>query len=112
MLVKQDASPGAVTRLQERRFLFPGLLIDEYPKRHYPAGSAIAHLIGYVSEISEAELELPDFEGYRQGRWVGKAGLERFYERELGGEPGVRYLQVDGLGGAKKGLAESGGVPA
>jgi len=111
MLVKQDASPGAVTRLQERRFLFPGLLIDEYPKRHYPAGSAIAHLIGYVSEISETELELPDFEGYRQGRWVGKAGLERSYERELGGEPGVRYLEVDAVGRIKKWLPESVGVP-
>src|SRR5690606_24212228 len=92
MVVRQDAPPGAVARLEERRFLFPGVLIDEYPKRHYPAGSAIAHLMGYVNEISESELKLPEFESYRQGRWIGKAGLERSYELELGGVPGVRYL--------------------
>lgn len=111
MIVKQDAPPGAVTRLQERRFLFPGLLIDEYPKRHYPAGSAVAHLMGYVNEISESELALPEFRGYRQGRWIGKAGLERSYELVLGGSPGVRYLEVDAAGRIQKWLPESVGVP-
>jgi penicillin-binding protein 2 len=111
MVVRQDAPPGAVARLQERRFLFPGLLVDEYPKRHYPAGDAIAHLMGYVNEISESELELPEFEGYRQGRWIGKAGLERSYERVLGGQPGLRYLEVDAAGRIKRWLPESVGVP-
>lgn len=111
MVVRQDAPPGAVARLEERRFLFPGVLIDEYPKRHYPAGSAIAHLMGYVNEISESELKLPEFESYRQGRWIGKAGLERSYELELGGVPGVRYLEVDAVGRIRRWLPESTGVP-
>lgn len=111
MVVRQDAPPGAVARLQERRFLFPGVLVDEYPKRNYPAGSAIAHLIGYVNEISEGELLRPEFNDYRQGRWIGKAGLERSYERELGGSPGVRYLEVAANGSIKRWLPESVGVP-
>jgi penicillin-binding protein 2 len=111
MVVRQDAPPGAVARLQERRFLFPGVLVDEYPKRNYPAGSAIAHLIGYVNEISETELKSPEFEGYRQGRWIGKAGLERSYELEVGGHPGVRYLEVDAAGRIKRWLPEAVGVP-
>lgn len=111
MVVRQDAPPGAVARLEERRFLFPGVLIDEYPKRHYPAGSAIAHLMGYVNEISESELNLPEFKSYRQGRWIGKAGLERSYELELGGAPGVRYLEVDAVGRIRRWLPESTGVP-
>ncbi len=111
MVVRQDAPPGAVARLQERRFLFPGVLIDEYPKRHYPAGNAVAHLMGYVNEISEVELGLPEFKSYRQGRWVGKAGLERSYEWELGGEPGLRYLEVDAVGRIKRWLPEAVGVP-
>ena len=111
MEVDNDASYAAVSRLQERRFLFPGVLIHEYPKRRYPAGSAVAHVIGYVSEISERELELPEFQDYEQGRWIGKAGLEREYERELGGEPGMRYLEVDALGRIKRWLPEEAGVP-
>lgn len=111
MVLDHDASYTAVSRLQERRFLFPGVLIHEYPKRRYPAGAEVAHLVGYVSEISEAELSLPEFAGYRQGRWIGKSGLERSYERVLGGEPGMRYLEVDALGRIKRWLPEEAGVP-
>lgn len=111
MEVMNDAPPGAVARLLERRFLFPGVLVHEYPKRHYPAGDAVAHAIGYVAEISEAELKQPDFEGYEQGRWIGKAGLERSYEKVLGGEPGYRYLEVDAIGRIKRWLPEELGVP-
>src|SRR5690606_2889103 len=111
MQVTANASPGGVARLQERRFLFPGVLIHQYPRRHYPAGAAVAHLAGYVAEISSAELELPEFAGYRQGRWIGKAGLERSYEHVIGGEPGVRYLEVDALGRIKRWLPEESGLP-
>ncbi|HEX6939004.1 MAG TPA: penicillin-binding protein 2 [Longimicrobiales bacterium] len=111
MEVDNDASFVAVSRLQERRFLFPGVLIHEYPKRRYPAGPAVAHLVGYVAEISDAELELPEFANYRQGRWIGKAGIERSYEAVLGGEPGMRYLEVDALGRIKRWLPEEAGVP-
>ncbi len=112
MEVVGDASPEAVARLEERRFLFPDVLVQEYPKRHYPAGPAIAHFIGYVSEISERELGFPAFEGYEQGRWIGKAGIEAFYEKQLGGEPGVRYLEIDARGRIKQWLPEEYGRPA
>jgi len=111
MEVHRDVPDWLVPRLLERRFMFPGVLVHEYPKRHYPAGAAIGHLAGYVAEISREELELPAFEGYRQGRWIGKAGLERYYEKEIGGTPGVRYLEVDAQGRIKRWLPEEMGVP-
>lgn len=111
MDVMADAPPIAVARLQERRFLFPQVLVNEYPKRHYVAGDAVSHFIGYVAEISERELSMPQFAGYRQGRWIGKAGLERSYEKALSGEPGMRYLEVDAMGRIKKWLPEELGTP-
>jgi cell division protein FtsI/penicillin-binding protein 2 len=65
----------------------------EYAKRRYPAGDAVAHFIGYVAEITDAQLKTPTFAGYDQGRWIGQQGLERQYEKQLGGQPGVRYLE-------------------
>lgn len=111
MELAPDASPVAVAHLMEHKFLYPGMLIYEYPKRYYPAGEAVAHVIGYVAEISEQELKLPEFEGYRQGRWIGKTGLERSYETTLGGEPGMRYLEVDAVGRILSWLPEEAGVP-
>ena len=111
MVLLDDASREQVARLEERRPEFPQVLIHQYPKRYYPAGPGVAHLIGYVAEISEQELQQARFADYRQGRWIGKAGLERQYERVLGGEPGMRYLEVDARGGIKRWLPESMGVP-
>lgn len=110
--VLRDAQPWQVARLEERRREFPNVLITEYPKRRYPAGEAVAHLIGYVAEIDERELELPKYAGYRQGRWIGKAGLEQQYEQILGGEPGVRYIEVDASGRIKRWLPPETGIPA
>jgi penicillin-binding protein 2 len=112
MEVLRDASPVAVARLEERRHLFPNVLLNEYPVRRYPQGELVSHVIGYVAEISEQEMALPDFEGFQQGRWIGKAGLERHYEGRIGGEPGIRYLEVDARGRIKQWLPEDVGVPA
>lgn len=111
MVVLPDASPIAVARMEERRFLFPQVLVNAYPKREYPAGDAVGHFIGYVAEISEGELANPQFAGYKQGRWIGKAGLERSYERALGGVPGMNFLEVDAMGHIKRWLPEETGVP-
>ena len=111
MQVLRDAPPSAVAALQERLDEFRDVIIQEYPKRHYPAGPAIAHFIGYVSEISEPELKRPEFGGYDQGRWIGKAGLERQYERWLGGEPGMRFLEVDAGGRIHKWLPDELSLP-
>jgi penicillin-binding protein 2 len=107
----RDAPFDGIMRLEERRLAFPNALVYEYPKRRYPEGPSIAHFIGYVSEISEPELQLEEFQGYRQGRWIGKAGLERQYEKWLGGEPGMRYLEIDARGRIKRWMPEDMGVP-
>ena len=112
IIVLRDAEPWRIARLEERRGEFPGVLINEYPKRYYPAGDVMASVVGYVAEVSEAELAMPQFAAYRQGRWIGKAGLERQYEAVLGGEPGVRYIEVDASGRIKRWLPRETGIPA
>jgi penicillin-binding protein 2 len=112
MTVLGDATQDAVARLEEQRMLFPGVLVHEYAKRHYPSGSAVAHLIGYVSEISPTQLEdTITWKGYTQGRWIGKDGLERKYEKLLGGEPGARYLEIDAMGRIRRWLSDTLSVP-
>ena len=68
MLVTNNATDVAIARLEEHRTAFPGVLVHEYPVRHYPAGAAVAHLVGYVSEISDAELA--KFEAYAKSKYM------------------------------------------
>ena len=98
--VASDATFSQVAMLEERLGSFPNLLVVDQPKRYYPAGAALGHLVGYVAEISPQELALPVYRdaGYRQGRWVGKAGLEKEYELRLSGKDGARFVEVDARG--------------
>ncbi|MFP4624741.1 MAG: hypothetical protein ACLFRX_11220, partial [Gemmatimonadota bacterium] len=95
LVISTDLSFDQISAIEERRPLFPEVLIEMRPKRSYPGGAATAHLLGYVGEVGERELEDTAFAGYGRGRLVGKAGVERQHERHLGGRAGVRYLEVD-----------------
>ena len=98
LLVSVDAPFDVVAALQERRSIFPRLLIESRPKRRYPAGRVGAHVIGYVGEINEAEVEAREGEGAEPGWIVGRSGVEAQYELTLQGKPGIRYVEVDAAG--------------
>jgi penicillin-binding protein 2 len=96
--VLRNAPFETVSALEERRVLVPGLVIQTEPKRRYPFDLATAHVIGYVSEISEQELASGDFPQARSGTLVGRDGLERTYDARLRGKDGVRFVEVDAMG--------------
>jgi penicillin-binding protein 2 len=98
LVLRDNASFEQVSFVEQRRPEFRRVVVEMRPHRRYPAGPAIAHLIGYVNEISETELEQPRYEGYEPGREIGKDGIERQYESQLAGEPGTRYVEVNALG--------------
>lgn len=94
-VILNDAPFDVVSVLEEHRLDFPNLIILSAPKRFYPEGPAVAPIVGYVNEISERELELPQYAGYKAGQQIGKQGLERQYEAVLHGQEGSRFVEVD-----------------
>ena len=98
VVVLKDAPFEVVAALEERRVLFPGLVIQTEPKRRYLHGEATAHVLGYVNEITERELGDQTIEGARFGTLVGRSGLERQYDSRLRGKDGRRFVEVDARG--------------
>lgn len=90
-----NASFDVVARLEEHRYALPGLVIQSEPRRLYPAGKAVGHLVGFVGEVSSSELSGNQFAGAAMGTIVGKDGLELEYDRILRGQNGVRYIEVN-----------------
>jgi penicillin-binding protein 2 len=97
-LVLGDAPFRVVSALEERRVAIPGLLIQAEPKRHYPDTGVVAHLVGYVGEVTEVERATRRFATVRLGGLVGKYGLEREYDDTLRGSEGVRFVEVSARG--------------
>jgi penicillin-binding protein 2 len=110
-LVFGDASFDVIARLEEHRAALPGLVIQAEPKRLYPAGKSVAHLVGYVSEVTEADLKDDRYPGAVLGSIVGKAGLERQYDDTLRGNEGVRYIEVNARGRLVREGAASATLP-
>ncbi len=63
--------------------------------RVYPKGGLAGHVIGYLGEISDAELNSPEWAAYNPGDLIGKMGIERFYNEVLKGVDGQRQVRVD-----------------
>lgn len=98
LVVKVNAEFTEASALEERRIDFPGLYLEMRPRRRYLAGAELAHVLGYLGEVTAQELEDERFLDYEPGMIVGKEGIERQYEWELQGRQGVRYVEVDAIG--------------
>ncbi len=99
-----------VATLEEHRAVLPGLVIQAEPRRTYPHGEAVAHLVGYVGEISESEMKSGSFGEAGLGEMVGKQGLEVAYDSLLRGQQGTRYVEVTARGRTVGDQANSGSV--
>ena len=96
--VQRDVSYETVYYLRENQGRFPGVSIERVYVRQYPQGDLAAHLLGYVREVDQEELEDPRFETLEPGDYVGKAGVEDAYDSLLRGVNGATRVQVDASG--------------
>ena len=93
--IKSNIGQDVVTKIEERRAELPGVIIEIQPIRSYVNNELGAHLFGYVSEISDVQLEKLKVNGYKTGDIIGKFGLEKVYDRELRGIDGGDQVEVD-----------------
>jgi penicillin-binding protein 2 len=105
-LLYEDLNWQEVAKVEANKPDLPGIMIDIAQRRYYPLANSTAHLIGYVSAVTEDEmrnknnplLSHPDFK-------IGKNGLERSFENHLRGSAGIKYLEVDAFGGVIRELS-------
>ena len=96
--IRLDVTQDIVSIIEEQKYLYPGVVIEVQPIRNYILKQEGAHTFGYVSEISDAELEKKKDEGYKSGDIIGKFGLEKIYDKEIRGENGGEQVEVDVAG--------------
>ena len=96
--IKQDITPDEQAFIAAHRNELPELETIAVERRLYPPDGFAAHLIGYVGEVSENDLNNPRFAYYQPGDVVGKAGVEETYDELLRGQDGSRNVIVDSHG--------------
>jgi penicillin-binding protein 2 len=113
IIIKQEltqADLDFVTSHQDPE-TFPEMELIHAQRRLYPHDGIAAHVIGYVGEVSEAELNTQEFAKYSQGDIVGQAGIEREYNDSLIGVDGERQVLVDNLGHERRVIGLKDAIP-
>ncbi|MBN2288970.1 MAG: penicillin-binding protein 2 [Candidatus Glassbacteria bacterium] len=98
LTVAMDINQKTLAVVEEHRSEFPGIFIRSDMKRSYVYGEQLSHILGYVGEITDKELEQPRYQDYLLGSLIGRSGIEARYEDRLRGERGVKFIEVDARG--------------
>src|SRR5262245_27847821 len=98
--VKQDATQADIAWVESHNLEFPELRVEQQPQRKYPADGMLAHVLGYVGEISPEQLKQPAFKdkGLKPGDIIGQSGIEQINDDYLRGRDGYREVVVDSRG--------------
>lgn len=95
VVLKSKLSEEEIARIEVRRHAFSGVEVTAELARYYPLGEATAHSVGYVGRINEKELATLDPRNYSATRYIGKLGIESFYENELHGTVGFETVEIN-----------------
>jgi penicillin-binding protein 2 len=98
IVIKDNLTYEEVSRIKARQYELPELIVQSEPKRNYPFGTLASHVIGYLQEISPAEMEMDRYKTRRMGDLIGKTGLEKQYDDRLVGMDGKILEIVDSIG--------------
>jgi penicillin-binding protein 2 len=98
MRISDRLSRAQAFEILQDRVHLPGISLTIEEQRYYPKGSLASHVLGYVGEITDEELDQFSDQGYHGGDWIGKSGLERLYDPSLHGLDGGYLIEVDARG--------------
>jgi len=110
-LLMSDLSEEQIARLAVNRHRLPGVEVEAQLLRYYPDAEVMAHALGYVGRINAEELQDLDPGRYAGTHFIGKTGVERFYETELHGEAGLRKVETNARGRVLRELGRTDPVP-
>jgi penicillin-binding protein 2 len=105
ILIKENLDREQALFLELKIKDLPGISLEKNPSRQYPAGDSFSHILGYTGRIDKAVLDKN--KNYSLDDYIGKSGIELFYEKDLKGENGKQQLEVDAAGKVIKEIASS-----
>lgn len=111
-LIRRDVGFSTIAVLEEQNEYFPGAVYGNDQARLYTPLLGSECFTGYVGEISPGEMSRLDSSIYRAGRMIGKSGIEKYYDRDLRGLEGTKYVEVAASGQILGVLEDQPGVKA
>ncbi len=109
--LKLKLTPEQVATFSVNAFRFPGIVVKAHLIRDYPLGEQDAAVLGYTGRINEQELQHVDAANYSATNFIGKVGVERYFESLLHGQVGYKRVETNAQGEAVRTLRNTPPTP-
>lgn len=96
--LKLNLTEEEVAKLYLNRYRFPWLTVEATLIRHYPLGATMVSALGYMGRINDSEIKDIDRANYSNSNFIGKIGIEKYYENELHGQVGYKEVEINASG--------------
>ncbi|GEN23879.1 penicillin-binding protein 2 [Halomonas cupida] len=110
-LLMSDLTESQIARLAVNRHRLPGVEVQAQLLRYYPQAEIMSHALGYVGRINAEELKELDPGNYAGTHFIGKTGIENFYEEQLHGRAGLRKVETNARGRVLRELGHTAPQP-
>jgi penicillin-binding protein 2 len=111
ILIKANMPRDELVLVETNLFNLPGIMIQVRPQRHYIYDMFGSHVIGYLGEISETELNSGNYPANKSGDFIGKFGVEGRYQKFLNGFRGGEQVEVDAAGRRLQVISRQAPIP-
>ncbi|MBS0359126.1 MAG: penicillin-binding protein 2, partial [Proteobacteria bacterium] len=96
--LKLKLTEEEIARFAVDRYRFPGVDVQATLIRYYPQGQLLSHVLGYIARINTQEYTQAEKNNYTANDFIGKSGIEKFYEKILRGKMGSEQVEMDASG--------------
>ncbi|MEM1243463.1 MAG: penicillin-binding protein 2 [Pseudomonadota bacterium] len=96
--LKYNLSQTEMAEFAVNQWRFPGVMINAHLLRYYPYNGEFAHVLGYMGRIDAKELAQLSQSNYSATNYIGKTGIEKYYEKLLHGQVGYQQVEIDAAG--------------
>lgn len=109
--IRAQLTDEEVARFYVNQHLFPGVIIEAQLMRYYPFNMALVDVLGYVGRINVDDLKNMDNSNYIATNFIGKVGIEKYYENNLHGKVGYKQVEIDASGRVIRTLKITSPIP-
>ncbi|HLF66074.1 MAG TPA: penicillin-binding protein 2, partial [Gammaproteobacteria bacterium] len=109
--LKMKLTDAQVAQFYVNQYYFPGVSISARMMRYYPLGNAMADVLGYVARINAQDLASVNKTNYSASNYIGKIGIEKYYESELHGTVGYQQVEINAGGQIVRVLKRTAPIP-
>ena len=102
VVIADNLSDADIAALAVNRHRITGVEVITQLQRYYPIGAIAAHAVGSVRRMTERDVQQNDEAAYRATQFIGKRGVEAYYEEALHGRPGFQQVETDAHGRIRK----------